>query len=609
VAIGAAGAVFTLGSNLTVASSKAITFSDGTLNLATFNISTGGFVSISGATRVIQFGTGAITVTGSGASMFTVVGTNLTYTGTPTVNISNNSATAGTITTTTGFTETNVFNFNITTGTYALAVATGSFLKSLNFTGFTGTWAPGTATATIYGSLTLVTGMTFTTGSGLWTFASTSTGQTITTAGKLLYSITFNGVGGEWILQDDLTLASSTQLTTLFSGTLNLNNKNLFTGLFRGSDTSNKIIAFGTTGGIYISGTGVMSIGNSTFSTYTGSRNVYLTNSSATSRSPSMPAGTTDDKILNLYVQAGTGTVTISGSVGNLDFTGFSGLWAVANGSVYYGDIILSNTMGGTGGSQLTLGGTTSTVFNGADAPLTFAEVRISKTAPASVTLTGNLNIIVAFGARLNQVSGGLNSGIYNVTTGTFAAVDTLNMGSGAWTITGASFSVSTPSSAFNAGTSTISLTSATAKTFTGGSLPYYNINQGGAGALTIDGTNSFNNITNTVQPATVTFTASTTQTFANFSLSGTAGNLVTANSSTLGTQAALVKSGGGRVSANYLSIRDLAATPSTLTWYAGANSTNTSNNTGWIFTAAPQAPVTFTIGQGWSMGPGFTIS
>jgi hypothetical protein len=124
-------------------------------------------------------------------------------------------------------------------------------------------------------------------------------------------------------------------------------------------------------------------------------------------------------------------------------------------------------------------------------------------------------------------------------------------------------------------------MTSASAKTFAGGGSTYYNLNQGGAGALTISGSNTFNNIANTVQPNTVTFTAGTTQTVSTFGLSGTAGNLITINSSSAGTQATLSKA-SGTVNAQYLAIQDSNATGGA-TWNA-LFSTNLGNNTGWIF-------------------------
>ena len=129
-------------------------------------------------------------------------------------------------------------------------------------------------------------------------------------------------------------------------------------------------------------------------------------------------------------------------------------------------------------------------------------------------------------------------------------------------------------------------MTGASAKTFTGGGSTYNcTLRQGGAGALTISGSNTFSNIDNSTQPATVRFTAGTTQTFTNFSLTGTAGNLITIDSTSAGSQATLSKS-SGTVSVDYLSIQDSNATGGA-TWNA-ANSTNVSNNTGWIFTAPP---------------------
>ena len=153
-------------------------------------------------------------------------------------------------------------------------------------------------------------------------------------------------------------------------------------------------------------------------------------------------------------------------------------------------------------------------------------------------------------------------------------------------------------------GTGTISMTGATAKTFFGGGSTFNcTLNQGGAGTLTITGTNTFNNITNTVQPATVIFPASTiTRFLSNFQLSGTSGNLITINSSISGT-AATLSLASGTVADNYLSIKDSTATGGA-TWYAGANSTNVSNVSGWIFANAP----VYLIFSGMQISGGVTI-
>jgi hypothetical protein len=138
-------------------------------------------------------------------------------------------------------------------------------------------------------------------------------------------------------------------------------------------------------------------------------------------------------------------------------------------------------------------------------------------------------------------------------------------------------------------GTGYISMTSASAKTFVGGGSTFKcTLQQTGAGALTITGANTFNDIANTVQPATVTFPASTTNTFTSgFSLSGTSGNLLTINSSSAGTAATISKA-SGTVSVSYCSIQDSAATGGA-TWNAFTTNgnVNVSGNSGWNFGTA----------------------
>jgi hypothetical protein len=146
-------------------------------------------------------------------------------------------------------------------------------------------------------------------------------------------------------------------------------------------------------------------------------------------------------------------------------------------------------------------------------------------------------------------------------------------------------------------GTGVISMTAATAKTFVGGGSTFNcTLNQGGAGALTITGSNTFSNITNTVQPASVLFTAATTSTFTNFNLSGTSGNLITIGSVTAASHT--LSKASGTVSADFLSISRSTATGGA-GWYAGANSTDGGNNLGWIFTAPPGGGYTIVANNG----------
>lgn len=112
-------------------------------------------------------------------------------------------------------------------------------------------------------------------------------------------------------------------------------------------------------------------------------------------------------------------------------------------------------------------------------------------------------------------------------------------------------------------------------------------MNQGGSGALTITGANTFSNITNTVQPATITFPASTTTTVSAFGVSGTSGNQITLNSSSAGTQATL-SDASGQNSVSFCTIQDINATGGAI-WSSFTSNGNVDdgNNAGWDFDAS----------------------
>jgi hypothetical protein len=141
-------------------------------------------------------------------------------------------------------------------------------------------------------------------------------------------------------------------------------------------------------------------------------------------------------------------------------------------------------------------------------------------------------------------------------------------------------------------GNGKISMTSASAKTFVGGGSTYNcTLSNDGAGALTITGSNTITNLSNGVAPTTFTFTSGTTTTIQNFGISGSSGNLVTIGSTT--TSAHTLSKSSGNTNVDYLSISYSTATGGA-TWYAGANSTNGGNNTGWLFSS----PTSVTTGR-----------
>lgn len=193
----------------------------GSLDLNNFTVtcSTSVGIVISNG-KTINFGTGNITITGSGVSAFSYTNQG-SLTGTPTVNHTYSGATATTVVSQ-GYNDNTALNHNFSAGTYSLTfLQTGDGVGNVNFTGFTGTLVA-VGIAKIFGNLTLVSGMTLTASANTLTFTAGTGTKTITTAGKTFdFPIAFNGYAGTWAMQDALTMAA-TRSITLTSGTLQL---------------------------------------------------------------------------------------------------------------------------------------------------------------------------------------------------------------------------------------------------------------------------------------------------------------------------------------------------------------------------------------------------
>lgn len=109
-----------------------------------------------------------------------------------------------------------------------------------------------------------------------------------------------------------------------------------------------------------------------------------------------------------------------------------------------------------------------------------------------------------------------------------------------------------------------------------------------GTSPILISGSNTFGTIRITA-PKMVTFTAGTTTTVSSLIAVGSAGNLITLNSSTPGSTWT-IRDLSGTNTCDYLVLQDSTATGGA-TFIAGNHSANVSNNTGWIFTTtAPPA-------------------
>jgi fibronectin-binding autotransporter adhesin len=234
---------------------------------------------------------------------------------------------------------------------------------------------------------------------------------------------------------------------------------------------------------------------------------------------------------------------------------------------------IYGNWINGTG---TTLSGTGTMTFAGrgsqtiTSAGRTFTQGFIIATPGGSVTLQDAFVTNRAVANAIVLTGGTFAANGYNVTAQGFDTnantARTVDIGSGTWTLSGttAPWNASVSSGLTVAGTGTISLTSASAKTFEGGGIQTYpTVNQGGTGTLTINNSNKFANITDTAI-GRVQFTGGTTNIFDAFNLGGTVGNLLQLGSTNT-TQAILQKS---------------------TAWLMGANSTDGGNNTGLSFTA-----------------------
>jgi len=405
-------------------------------------------------------------------------------------------------------------------------------------------------------------------GTGTWDTSSTAnwsaTSGGAAGAGPPLSTdaVIFNAASGS----GTVTLGSNVSCTVCSaSGAVNI----VFVG------AGNKLTVTGSNAGIFTaSATTTSSDGLLVESTYSGSTGTrtFITNATGAANA------------FSFSVVAGSDTVNIYNFVKNLNFSGFSGtLQNIAR--TVYGNLTFSATMTTQAGAQLTIMGATSGPFtitsNGllVDFPLHFNGVG------GSWVLGDNLTLGASRQFRL--INGSFDANGQNVTIGDFnstAGTKTLVLGSGMWTVLGSAWNANISGLTIAASSGTINMTSASAKTFSGGGYTWPTVNQGGAGALTIQQSNTFANITNTVQPATVTLTAGTTQTVNAFSLAGTAGNLITLNTSSSGTKATLSDSSGVN-SVSFASIKDINATGGAV-WnaYSSSGNIDAGNNTGWDF-------------------------
>lgn len=299
---------------------------------------------------------------------------------------------------------------------------------------------------------------------------------------------------------------------------------------------------------------------------------------------------------------SGSGTVVV-GTTGNRDclsisFAGFTGTISMTSAVInVYGSITLGSgmTFTATGSYFLCFNtGARNITSNGKTLPVLLSMNGVG----GSYTLQDNFNT----SEYLDVTNGTFDANNFNVTCKGLSTSSgtTITLGSGTWTVTGVDSSGGgevwdMDATTLTANTATIKFTdtSNTAIIFKGGSKTYGGtvwFSRGAStGGITIQGTNTFAVLkddgtgTHTITMPNVTTTISSA---AGWQINGTSGHLITLQR-TGASGAWTVSIASGTVSADYLSISRSTASGGA-TFYAGANSTDGGNNSGWIFTAPP---------------------
>jgi hypothetical protein len=583
------GITVTLGDAFT--SNFSITVTRGTLDTANYNVTGSSLSSSNSNTRTITLGSSTCSFS-AGTPILLTTATNLTFNaGTSQINCSNVSPTFG------GGSQT-FYNVSFTGTSIGTRNITGS--NTFNNLSFSSLSSDGisfiqiSANQTVNGTLTL--GTTNAAVRRMFVFSNTiGTSRTITAAAIATLSdvdfrdITAAGASGTW---------SGTRLGNC------LGNTNI-------TFDAGKTVYWNLTGSQTWLSTGwaLGSGGTPSVNNFPLAQDTAIFDDAGAAQTVNLPS-------TNTFGAFNYGTIDMSTRTTSFTF----GIGATTN---HYGSLILSSAI------TLTTGGFTLS-FLGRGVTQTFTSAGKSFVNGITINnLTGN----VVLGSALTQTnnaitltSGTFDAASYNVTTPQFSSSNsntrTLTLGNGLWTLTGTGTvwtTATTTGLTFNKGTSDILLsdTSTTSRTFSPGALTYNKVTIGGAtgtSTLTYGGTSGtvIGELASTKTVAhTINIGNTNSGTITTWSVTGTAGNVVTVNSSSAGTQRSVTVT-NKTINIDYLSVTDINSTNlDPVTFYAGANSTNSGNTIGVAFiartTASPQnayiltSGTTFTVPVDWN--------
>lgn len=511
-------------------------------------------------------------------------------------------------------TTTSVGSLKVTAGTYnfdplnaGVVSGTGSF-ADVDFTGFSGSLV-GRA-ITFSGNFTV---------SATMSFATTST------------SLQPMGTGAQTIRSNGVTLnhAIAVNCTGTFKplDALNVGAQQIsvLTGTFDDNGFSATMLSFAS------SGTGVRTVNKTVDWTITGTGSVtnfstvtnltvnfdttkswIFSNTTATTLAPSFASSL--GNVGHAKVTGSTGIVTLgganaTGTYNDIDFTGSS--CALGTSSVTLtGSLTLSATMTCSDlGSSLTflpaVGVTKNIRSNGVA-----LNHGINVNGPGTVKLLDALNLGAANGVLGLNVTGIFDDGGFSVLCRIFAAsgalARTLNQ-AGPWTVAGTFpggniWNVNSSTNLTINSSNSISVTDSSSvdKNWVGDSFFYPSVIYApgaGTGRFVLSvapaaSTHYFGTLTDTGTAAhTIVFGAGMTYNIGTFAVGGSAGNLVTLQSSVPGTQYNVNKTGGGNVNTDYLSVSDMVGGPG-YPWFVGPHSVNGGNNLGVAFCTAANASI-----------------
>jgi len=570
--------VFDLADALTV--SGAISITAGTFNTNNYNVTANQLLSNGSNTRTINLGSSTVTLSSSGASVIGfATSTNLTFNaGTSQINLTSNTSPQISVGTTAG-SGVSFYNVSFTganASSYALNGQSGTF-NNLSFAGRTSagiTVVITQADQTINGTLTLSAGTNATCRTFVRSDAIGTTRTLTCNAVASLTDIDFR----------DITIAGSAAPVS---------------GTRLGDCKGNSDITFDAAKTVYFRGTGTANWGATTSWSFTSGGSSDATAFPLAQDTAIVPSSPTpypgNGGVVVINTAYNIGTIDMSARTGNTmtlnnsnDTPTIHGDWINGTGTTLTGTGTL--TFAGRGSQTITSAGKTFTQPITIDSPSGTVQLGDAYNSSNTLTLT----------------KGTFSAVTYNLTCSKFSAtntfVRTLNMGSGLWTLTGTGTGTSSPwelgtnltNMTFNKDTADILLsdTSTAARGFRASNvgLSYNKLTIGGAtgtSTTTISGTGaSFAEISSTKTVAHTISLTGINNTIETWSVTGSAGNVVTLNSGVSGTRRTItltnVTSG-----IDYLAVQDIGITDPDK-FYVGANSTDNGNNSNVIFTAAP---------------------